>query len=97
MIVFFIVWRVSSEDKALLAAFFAASITLAARVRWDLNNTAWYWPFILSIYAIHVIVLLKVSFILSIRPAIIYAPVAFVDFIFVTCALFAIERLIEKR
>lgn len=93
LVVFGIFAAFSQPDRGVVAGFSTAAIVLAARLRWDVRNTTWFWGAIGTIALAHAVLVYVWGWSISVKPTILLAPLALADFIIIISAIFLVERV----
>ena len=84
----------SQADRGVVASFSAASIVLAAKLRWDAANRFWFWATLTAIVIIHAVIVYLWGRRIDVKPTILLAPIALLDIIIVISVFFVVERLL---
>lgn len=87
----------SQPDRGVVAGFSTAAIVLAARIRWDLHVSMWFWSTIGTLFVVHAALVYAWGWRITIKPTIILAPLALLDFVAVISLLFFLERSLEGK
>lgn len=82
----------SQPDRGVVAGFSTAAIVLAAKIRWDLHNRVWFWCTIGTMFVVHAVLVYAWGWRITIKPTILLAPLALMDFIIVISLIFFVER-----
>lgn len=96
-LVFAVLAAIGQPDRGVVAAFSAASIILAAKIRWDARTQRWFFPLLASILLVHIYAVFGLDWAVELKPTILLAPIAFLDFCAVISLIFAAERLFAPR
>jgi len=77
-----------------VAGFSAAVVVLTARIRWDLHKRIWFWVIIAAMSIAHATIVAAWTAHITVKPTILVAPIALLDFMIMLALVFVVERAI---
>lgn len=87
----------SQPDRGLIAGLSVAIVVLVAMLRSDARQKAWFWVAISLVGISHAFLIYIWGWSIDIKPTILVAPFAFVDFVMSLSFVFLAERLSGSR
>jgi len=94
LLIFGLFAAASQSDRGVVAGFSAAVVVLTARIRWDLRKRFWFWVILVAMGAAHATIVVAWTARITIKPTVLVAPIAVLDFIVMLALVFGAERAI---